>query len=78
MLSERLRKDEILSTLVLDCKNAFMSVPLERSEQRFNCAQVADLLKMSRPKLDPQEYYTGRFVVLEGPRLRRAPEPSGV
>jgi hypothetical protein len=63
LLSEHLRKNEVLSTLVLDFKNAFMSVPLELSERRFNCAKVASPLTMTRQKLDPQESSSGCFVV---------------
>jgi hypothetical protein len=40
LLSDGLRKGEGISTLVLDFKNAFMSIALEKAERRFNCAQV--------------------------------------
>ena len=38
LLLEDLRSDEVLTTLVLDFKDAFMSVPLHPDERRFNCA----------------------------------------
>jgi hypothetical protein len=50
LLSEHLRNNEVVSTLVLDFKNAFMSVPLKDSERRFNCAKVASPLKMTRQR----------------------------
>jgi hypothetical protein len=63
LLSDGLRKGEVISTLVLDFKNVFMSIPLDKAERRFNCAQVAEPISLSRPKIEEQEASTGHFVV---------------
>ena len=50
-------------TLILDFKDAFMSIPLDPSEMRFNCAHTEFDLKRTRNPLRPDEPQTGRFVV---------------
>ena len=40
LLLEGLRPDEELTTLILDFKDAFMSIPLHFDEWRFNCAEI--------------------------------------
>ena len=39
LLTENLRRGEVLTTLVLDFKDAFMSIPLHQDERIFNCAE---------------------------------------
>ena len=54
---------EGISVLVLDFRNAFMSVPLATTERRFNCAEVPEGLQRQRPKLDDEEVDEGTFVL---------------
>ena len=56
-------KDEGVSVLVLDFRNAFMSIPLALTERRFNCAEVREGLQRRRPKLDEHEVDEGSFVL---------------
>ena len=63
LLVEGLRKDEVLTTLVLDFKDAFMSVPLHPDERRFNCAKVEEPVHRERAALFPDETVKGKFVV---------------
>jgi hypothetical protein len=63
LLSEDLRKGEGISTLVLDFKNAFMSIPLDKAERRFNCAHVEESISLSRPKIEKEEATKGHVVV---------------
>ena len=51
-------------TLILDLKDAFMSIPLHPSERRFNCANSGFELKRSRDELFEGEPTVGSFVVL--------------
>ena len=52
-----------LETLILDFKNAFMSVPASPHEARFNCCLVETPVRRSRPALDAEEPEAGRFLV---------------
>jgi len=54
---------EDVYTLVLDFKDAFMSIPLHPDEQRFNCACTGFVLQRSRPALYANEPQSGGFVV---------------
>ena len=54
---------EDVHTMILDFKDAFMSVPLASAERRFNCANTGFDLKRNRPPLYDDEPSTGRFVV---------------
>ena len=51
-----------LQTLILDFKDAFMSIPASPHEARFNCCLVETPVKRSRPALDPEEPESGRFL----------------
>ena len=55
--------EDKVKTLILDSKDAFMSVPLDLGEQRFNCAFAEFDLKRSREVLYDEEPKVGRFVV---------------
>ena len=50
-------------TLVLDFKNAFMSVPLHNDERRFNCANAGFTIRRAREPAYADEPDTGAFVV---------------
>ena len=54
---------ESVFTLVLDFKDAFMSVPLHRGEQRFNCANAGFRVQRTRRALIDDEPSEGTFVV---------------
>ena len=62
-LAKSKTESEELFTLVLDFKDAFMSIPLHRDEQRFNCANAGFVVKRSRPSLFEGEPIEGTFVV---------------
>ena len=52
-----------LSTLVLDFKDAFMSIPLHEEERRYCCAEVPEGLVRRRPGVSPDEPLSGNFVM---------------
>ena len=62
-LLDTLEAGEVIATLVLDFKDAFNSVPLHESEQRFNCASLDDPLVRDRPPCYDDEPRSGRFLV---------------
>ena len=62
-LQANLVDGETLQTLILDFKDAFMSIPLSRSEWRFNCAHTGFSLRRAREDLYDGEPRTGTFVV---------------
>ena len=62
-LGAPLADDEDVFSLVLDFKDAFMSVPLHHDEQRFNCANAGFDLHLGRDPRYPGEPDVGRFVV---------------
>ena len=51
-----------LSTLVLDFKDAFMSIPLHEAERRYCCAEVPQGLERRRTEISPGEPLSGNFV----------------
>ena len=51
-----------LAVGIVDFEDAFMSVPLCSSERRFNCAEVPQGLRRSRPPLHPREPVSGQLV----------------
>ena len=51
-----------ISILVLDFKHAFMTVPANPGEQRYNCCMVEQPLQRNRPPLDPGEPAGGTFI----------------
>jgi len=57
------RPDEEVFTLVLDFKDAFMSIPLHPDEQRFNCANAGFVVRRSREALMEGEPSEGTFVI---------------
>jgi hypothetical protein len=57
------KEDEEVSTLILDYKDAFMSIPLAEDERRFNCASTEFALPRGRDALYPNEPDVGGFVV---------------
>ena len=63
VLHARAAEQGQVQTLVLDFKDAFMSIPLHPSEWRFNCANTGFDLKRSRGPLHEDEPEVGRFVV---------------
>lgn len=63
VLGDDLRDGEVLRTLVLDFKDAFMSLAIHPLERRFNCAHTTGTVKRSRPPLFEEEVAEGRFVV---------------
>ena len=63
VLHSQAKPHETVRTLVLDFKDAFMSIPLHPSEWRFNCANTGFLLKRRRGPLHEDEPVEGRFVV---------------
>ena len=62
-LNSNMEADETLATLVLDFKDAFMSIPLHENEHRFNCAHTGFDLRRRRAPLYPDEPEVGRFLV---------------
>jgi hypothetical protein len=63
LLLENMRAGEVLTTLVLDFKDAFMSIPLHKDEMRFNCAEVGEGLTRERAEVFPGEAKTGTLMV---------------
>ena len=63
VLSSARRPGEDVHTMILDFKDAFMSVPLASVERRFNCANTGFDLQRTRPPLYEDEPVAGRFVV---------------
>merc|ERR1712194_883704 len=53
---------EDVFTLVLDFKDAFMSIPLHEDERRFNCAHTGFQLSRTRPTVYDGEPDLGGFV----------------
>ena len=52
-----------VETLILDFRNAFMSVPASPREARYNCCLVEAPVRRRRAALDASEPETGRFLV---------------
>ena len=52
-----------MATLIMDFKDAFMSIPLRAEERRFCCASVPQKLKRRRQEITPEEPPVGSFVV---------------
>ena len=75
LLIEDLRSDEVLTTLVLDFKDAFMSVPLHPDERRFNCARVEEPGQRGRAALIADETEKGKFIVWQVLGFWGAPQP---
>ena len=63
VLADEASSDEVVETLILDFKDAFMSIPIRSEERRFNCANTEFDLKRNRDALYADEPSTGRFVV---------------
>jgi hypothetical protein len=63
IMAENLAENEVLVTMILDFKDAFMSIPLAKEEMRFNCAYAEFDLKRSREPLYENEPTKGAFVV---------------
>ena len=62
-LQDRAGVAEEVWTLVLDLKDAFMSLPLAEGEQRFNCAHAGFEVRRDRDPLYHDEPHSGHFVV---------------
>lgn len=62
-LNEARGEGESLMVLVLDFKDAFMSIPLHAAEQPFNCTQLAQPIRLGREQLDEAEATEGRCIV---------------
>ena len=62
LASSRNEGDE-LAVLILDFKDAFMSVPLHPREQPFNCTVLPGGVKRSRQALDQDEVEEGECIV---------------
>ena len=62
-LQAQLSEGDDVHTLVLDLKDAFMSIPVDAAERRFNCAHTGFDLKRKRSALFEGEPVVGRFVV---------------
>merc|ERR1712085_77085 len=62
-LGHDLAEGEGVFTLVLDFKDAFMSIPLHDDERRFNCANTGFELSRSRSSIYDGELVLGSFVV---------------
>ena len=63
VLAHELGEDEQIETLVLDFKDAFMSLPIHRLERRFNCAHTTVPIRRGRQELFEGEVLEGCFVV---------------
>ena len=63
LLGHDLGEDEQVFTLVLDFKDAFMSIPLHEDERRFNCAHTGFQLSRTRTSIYDGEPERGGFVV---------------
>ena len=63
ILYDQARNDEILEVLVLDFKDAFMSIPLHPAERKYNCSYLPEGIVLKRDKLDDTEAEQGTFVV---------------
>ena len=63
ILQESRRDGEEVSVLIIDFKNAFLSVPLHASERRFNCARIPEGISRGREPMDDDEPLEGKFVV---------------
>jgi len=53
----------MLQTMVLDFKDAFMSIPLDKREWSVNCCQLSDDIVLKRRPLIESEPRRGRFVL---------------
>ena len=63
LLGQELGEGEDVFTLVLDFKDAFMSIPLHEDERRFNCANTGFPLSRTRGPVCDGEPDLGGFVV---------------
>ena len=52
-----------VEVLILDFSNAFMSIPANAGEARFNCCLVESAIRRDRAPLDDDEPLQGTFVV---------------
>ena len=62
-LSAHPKKKEGVSILILDFKDAFMSIPLNDKEKVYNCATLPERISRKREPLDPDEPVSGTCVV---------------
>ena len=62
-LNADIRNGEVVETLILDFKDAFMSIPVAPQERRFNCARTGFDLKRTRAALFDDETDVANFVV---------------
>merc|ERR1712085_234215 len=74
-LGHDLAEGEDVFTLVLDFKDAFMSIPLHEDERRFNCAHTGFQLSRTRPSIYDGEPERGGFVVWRTLCLGGRPNP---
>ena len=63
ILNAQARDHEVMEVLVLDFKDAFMSIPLHIDEKKYNCSFLPEGIKLEREKLDETEATEGNFVV---------------
>ena len=63
VLAEQCLPGEGVETMVLDFKDAFMSIPLDKSERRFNCARAGFEVNRKRDAKYQNEPAKGTFVV---------------
>ena len=57
------RGDMVVATLIIDFRNAFMSIPLAEDERAFNCCEVKQGLTRRRQTVYRGEPHKGTFVV---------------
>ena len=62
-LNSAREEGESLMVLVLDFKDAFMSIPLHEDEQPFNCTRLAQDITLGRPPIDADEASQGSCIV---------------
>ena len=62
-LAENVAENEVVQTLVLDFRDAFMSLAIHPAERRFNCAHATEMIERDRPALFEEEVASGKFVV---------------
>ena len=64
-----------LGVLILDFKNAFMTLPLARAEMGYNASIIPEQITRQRKALFPQECTMGPRASVESPGIRRSFEP---
>ena len=62
-LSASCGAEDIVATLILDFKDAFMSIPLHEDEQPYNCTVLPGGVKLGRDPLDKNEVSEGSCIV---------------